>query len=140
MKLVQDPTRSLRPAAALQGVIVVTQATKPKNSAEAMNKHQNTIKYIKCKFSLHVLLNKVYVFLYSAFATLVFYFSSVSYEISVLVTRHQLTQRSRFASHKASHQRDLIWVACALSRYLRPSLRVTVMTNEVYYVTTACLV
>ena len=137
MKLVQDPTRSLRPAAALQGVIVVTQVTKPKNSAGAMNKHQNTTKCIKSKFSLHVLLNKSLRFLYSAFSTSVFYFS---YEISFLVTRHQLTQRSRFASHKASHQRDLIWVACALSRYLRPSLRVTVMTNEVYYVTTACLV
>ena len=114
VKLVQDPARSLRPAAALQGVIVVTQATKPKNSAEAMNKHQNTMKYIKCKFSLHVLLNKVYVILYSAFATLVFYFS---YEISFLATRHYLTQKSRFASHKASHQRDLIWEPCALSRY-----------------------
>ena len=135
VKLVQDPARSLRPT--LQGVIVVTQATKSKNSAEAMNKHQNTMKYIKCKFSLHVLLNKSLRFSLFSVRNLSILFS---YEISFLVTRRQPTQRSRFASHKASHQRDLTWVACALSRYLRPSLRVTVMTTEVSYVTTACLV
>ena len=38
--------------------MVQAQATRPKNSAEAMNKPQNTMEYIKCKFSLYGLLNK----------------------------------------------------------------------------------
>lgn len=65
---------------------------------------------------------KVYVFRYSAFATLLFYFS---YEISFL-NATLAHSKVTFCVTQSVTPKGLklvmwIWVACALSRYLRPS-------------------